>query len=135
MAIKLGTSSVTLKLGTQSVTGYLGSAIVTATVPGAPTIFEAAFAFGDTGVSVASPISNGGSPITSFNFYFEGSDSPTAPDELRLVGENDQLVTEDPLFAIAIFSPDYTGQEVRASAVNAIGEGPKSAPVTVTAAE
>jgi hypothetical protein len=138
MAAKLGSDDVSFRLGAGEVAAvYLGSQQVwsAATVPGAPTIFEAAFAFGDTTVSVASPNSNGGSPITSFNFYFEGSDSPTAPDELRLVGENDQLVTEDPLFAIAIFSPDYTGQEVRASAVNAIGEGPKSAPVTVTAAE
>ena len=118
MAIKLGTSSVTLKLGTQSVTGYLGSAIVTATVPGAPTNVSAEYFAGAaaTEVSWTDPQDDGGSSITGRVFYFDGV--AVVPEEL---GQSE-----------AQFFTDYSGASVEVAAVNAIGEGPKSAPVTVT---
>jgi hypothetical protein len=115
MAVKLGTSSVTLKLGTQSVTGYLGSAIVTASVPGAPTITTAQW-FGDTTiVAVEPPQDDGGLAITEYLFYFNG-----------VLTEPDQVIANYDFFF------NYTGQVAEVSAVNAVGEGPRSAPVTVT---
>jgi hypothetical protein len=119
MAVKLGTSNVTLKLGTQSVTGYLGSEIVTATVPGAPTITSAAYFAGVPATTVAFTAPNdGGSPITAYKIYVDGVESQT-------------IEPNDPLQA-SFVSQDLTGQEIEVSAINAIGEGPKSAPVTVT---
>jgi hypothetical protein len=117
MAIKLGTSSVTLKLGTQSVTGYLGSAIVTATVPGAPTInFAGNDGFGGTIVQFFPPGSDGGSAITVYKVYFDGVE--VSPDSVA----DDQASFSELSFA---------GQEAELSAVNAVGEGPKSNPFTV----
>jgi hypothetical protein len=124
MAVKLGTSNVTLKLGTQSVTGYLGSAIVTATVPGAPTIVSAFYGEpanvpATTQVEITAPESDGGSAITGYLFYFdEVLVEPTGIDQAGRW-----------LFADDVFR---LGQELKVSAVNAVGEGPKSAPVTVT---
>jgi hypothetical protein len=118
MAVKLGTSSVTLKLGTQSVTGYLGSAIVTATVPGAPaTVSVFLLNSPDEYVAVATIPSNGGSPITEYRLYLNEVLAGTPgfdgmPNQFSLVA-----------------SP---GDVVEVSAVNAVGEGPRSAPVTVT---
>ena len=115
MAVKLGTSSVTLKLGTQSVTGYLGSAIVTATVPGAPTI---TLVFTGAYVGFVAP-SDGGSPISGYNIYADGT----------LLASNQQ-----PLATNQLPSPEGlgSGELVEISAVNAVGEGPKSAAVTST---
>jgi len=117
MAVKLGTSSVTLKLGTQSVTGYLGSAIVTASVPGAPTLGIPFEIVPGEYVVVATASGDGGSEITEYRLYKNGV----------LAGESgfDGLPNQ---FYVAA-SP---GDVLEASAVNAVGEGPKSAPVTVT---
>jgi len=117
MAVKLGTSSVTLKLGTQSVTGYLGSAIVTATVPGAPTITSATQEGIIAVVVFSAPESDGGSAITEYRVYVDGILS--APDST-------------PNEFTAEFDAELAGAEIEVSAVNAVGEGPKSAPVTVT---
>jgi hypothetical protein len=119
MAVKLGTSSVTLKLGTQSVTGYLGSVIVTVSVPGAPTILTATSAgFGNVNVTYTAPDSDGGSAITAYKFYIDGSEAtPSSSSE-----------------GAATFSTGTVGSAVEVSAVNAIGEGPKSAPVNATSA-
>lgn len=80
------------------------------TVPGAPTITSATN--GNSAIWTA-PTSDGGSAITAYKFYvngvWDGYDS-------------DALASVD---AVA------TGQVVEVSAVNAVGEGPKSAPVTV----
>ena len=115
MAVKLGTSNVTLKLGTQSVTGYLGSAIVTATVPGAPTIDSAMELIGDVTLNYSAPESDGGSAITGYIYYVNGV--PVTP------------TSETPGFS-AVF-PGQFPDVIEVSAVNAVGEGPKSAPVTV----
>jgi hypothetical protein len=124
MAVKLGTSSVTLKLGTQSVTGYLGSAIVTATVPGAPTITNAIASEGndESEVTFTPPESDGGSPITGYKFYFDGAEQ--TPDIPPTDGGGGNF--------FAGFFPGYRDQSAEVSAVNAVGEGPRSAPVTVT---
>lgn len=122
MPLNLGSSAVTLYLGDQSVTGYLGSQIVTATVPGAPTIVNATYSLVggmDTNVvTFTAPESDGGSPITSYLFYFDGSQ--VAPDSV--------------VDGVATFTgQSFSNQDAEVSAVNAAGEGPKSEPAVVSA--
>lgn len=114
MAVKLGSSAVSLYLGSQAATGYLGGQIVTATVPGAPTI-SAIDAGALNEVVYSAPASDGGSAITSYKFYLDGV--LTEPDSQATAGR-------------AGFSADLTGVQIEVSAVNAVGEGPKSAPFT-----
>jgi hypothetical protein len=86
-----------------------------ATVPGAPTIDSAAFLSPNTLVVFYPPEDDGGSAITGYNFYFNGT--LRTPDSV--VPDNGEL--------IATFEDqDYSEQTVEVSAVNAIGEGPKS---------
>lgn len=84
------------------------------TVPGAPTITNAV---AETLITWSAPESNGGSPITGYKLYVNGQ-WDTAP-----YGASD-FTSVDGYEA---------GTVVRVSAVNAAGEGPQSAPVTVTA--
>jgi hypothetical protein len=114
MAVKLGTSNVTLKLGTQSVTGYLGSAIVTASVPGAPTGVAAQWNGSFTQVVMSAPASDGGSEISEYRVYI-----------------NAVLVQFGDTALEYFIAANYAGQQVTASAVNAVGEGPQSDPFTV----
>lgn len=83
------------------------------TVPGAPTI---TYAVQEELITWTAPASNGGSPITGYKLYANGQ-WDTAP-----YGASD-FTSVDGYEA---------GTVVRVSAVNAAGEGPQSAPVTVT---
>jgi len=90
------------------------------TVPGAPTILEASYD-GDpsqTYVQWSAPTSNGGAAITGYIVYFD--DTPYTP----------ASVVSSTFYR---FANNYPGSDARVSAVNAVGEGPKSAPVTVSA--
>lgn len=123
MAAKLGSTDVSFRLGvTTPAAVYLGSEQVwtAATVPGAPTITSATDAGGDTEVYYTAPVSDGGAAITSYKVYVDGVDATAS---------------------IALSSPGFMlvgagglGAVIEVSAVNAVGEGPKSDPVTVTAA-
>ena len=122
MGAKIGTGDVSFRLGSATPAAvYLGSEQVwsAVSVPGAPTITSAAFSSGDTTVVVDAPVSDGGSSITGYKFYFDGLEA--TPDDVQ---------TD----VIYIFYADYSGQDAEVSAVNAVGEGAKSDPVTVTAA-
>lgn len=119
MAVKLGSSAVTLRLGaaTYPTKAYLGDTLVAATVPSAPTITSAVEVGGtDTELAWQAPATNGGSSITEYKFYADGSEQTPSP-------QADFVV-----YLTGITS----GAVVEVSAVNAVGEGPKSAPVTVT---
>jgi hypothetical protein len=129
MAVKLGTSSVTLKLGTQSVTGYLGSAIVTATVPGAPTGLAAS---GSGSLYFNFPESDGGSPITGYRVYADQNDPAYEDVSAGFIRQ------ENPpfLFNEAEYDEYWTAGfsgifNIKVSAVNAVGEGPLSQPLAV----
>jgi len=117
MAIKLGSTAVTLKLGTQSVVGYIGSQIVTASVPSAPTITSAVEGGGGMTVNFVAPASDGGSAITSYAIYEN--------QVLKTTSSN----TESPLI---YGSPSYANEEVQIAAINGAGEGPKSNSVVAT---
>lgn len=81
------------------------------TVPDTPTI-EAAFVAGGTYIEWTAPASDGGVAITGYRVYFNGV-----------------YVTPDTILGSTYyqFQAQYTGYNVRVSAVNAQGEGPKSA--------
>ncbi len=118
MAAKLGSDDVSFRLGSTSPAAvYLGATQVwsAATVPGAPTITSATDAGGDTEVYYTAPADDGGSAITSYKFYLNGVDAT--------------VVFESAGFAL--LGGGGAGAVVEVSAVNAIGEGPKSDPVTV----
>ena len=82
------------------------------TVPGAPTITVAVEA---TSLEWLPPVSNGGSPILFYRVYLDGS-----------------LVDEVSGGTSWVDSP-YSGAACEVSAVNVVGEGPKSAPVIAAA--
>ena len=120
MTLKLGTTDATLRMGDAGypTKAYLGDTLVAATVPGAPTITSATYGITPpaTNVAFSAPSDNGGSAVTGYKFYFDGVEQ-----------------TPDVITSAAVFSgDDYTGAVVEVSAVNAVGEGPKSSPVTVT---
>jgi hypothetical protein len=101
--------------------GAKSSPVTVTTVPGAPTISQAFYDPGDNGTNLAwqAPTSNGGAVITGYIVYFDGE-----PDtDYSEVGST-----------YYVFATDYTGANVEVSAVNSVGEGPLSAPVTVVEA-
>jgi hypothetical protein len=116
MAAKIGTGDILFRVGSGSPSKvFLGSTAVQ-NVPGAPTILSAGF---DEQTDVGfTPPNDGGSAITAYKFYFDGVE--LTPDS----------TTENS----ASFSANLAGQDAQVAAVNAIGEGPKSATVTVVAA-
>jgi hypothetical protein len=80
--------------------------------PGAPTI---TLAIDGNSATWTAPASDGGSIITAYKFYVDG-----------LWDGYDSSATEST-------EPVFAGQVVEVSAVNAVGEGPKSVAVVVTA--
>ena len=85
---------------------------VAPTVPGAPTITSATD--GNSAIWTA-PASDGGSIITAYRVYVNGV-WDTASYDINSFESVDAVIA---------------GQVIQVSAVNAVGEGPKSAPVTV----
>jgi len=72
---------------------------------------------GGTNVEWQAPTSNGGAAITGYRVYFD-----------------DEYVTPDSIVGSTYyrFESNYTGYNAKVSAVNAVGEGPKSAAVVAT---
>lgn len=87
-----------------------------ATVPGAPAITSAVYNSNNqnTQLTWTAPASNGGSAITVYSLYINGVYF------VSLSGTSSNI-SEAPV-----------GSVIRLSAVNAVGEGPQSAPFTVT---
>jgi hypothetical protein len=125
MALKLGTTTASLYLGSTPVAAYLGATQVysAVTVPGAPTIDSVVAEGGEIALFFFPPENDGGSAITDYKFYFDDV-------EVMPLGYNPSSGGR-----LVAFFFGGSGPSAQVSAVNAVGEGPKSAPVTVTAAE
>jgi hypothetical protein len=87
------------------------------TVPGVPGIDGASAQNGTTAVILFPGTDEGSSPITSYEFTFDGV--PVVPDTADL---------ESLAFT---FTGNFAGQDVRVRAVNAVGAGPFSDPAVV----
>ena len=122
MGIYLGDKTASVYLGTSTVTvpgAYLGGLQVFPTgpsVPGAPTILGAEYVpqMPGTFAVLSPPASDGGSPITEYVFYVDG-----VPMFYPASESNGYEVSAEP------------GVSLQVAAVNAAGEGPKSAAVIV----
>jgi hypothetical protein len=101
--------------------GAKSSPVTITAVPGAPTIAGAYFDPSEVGTNVLwqAPTSNGGAAITEYRVYFDGD-----------------YVTPDNIVSSTYyqFEGNFVGYNVEVSAVNSVGEGPRSAPVTVAQA-
>ena len=117
MAANLGEASVLFRIGGGTPSKVFLGNVSIQNLPGAPVIFSATHSGGSTTVIADLPSDTGGLPITSVRFYVN--------DVLNTSG-----ISTGP--ADAVFNDNLTGDEITVSAVNAIGEGPKSAAVTVT---
>ena len=120
MAVKLGIDGAYFRLGTQPAKVRLG-AVSVQDVPGAMTLVSAVD--GGPGqriqLDVNAPADNGGSPLLAYHAYVD--------DVLEMTRSLVGIVP-----AGFFVEGDFRGLPVQVSAVNAVGEGPKSAPVTVT---
>ncbi len=120
---RIGSTAAAPFLGNQFASLYLGANRLP-TVPGAPTITSAFFDGGVPEFVVRFiPPDDGGSPITGYKFYVDGVEEP-----VTIGGPNPYNGNEDDF--IATFTDNFNGSDIQVSALNAIGEGPKSVAVT-----
>ena len=117
---RIGSVAAAPFVGDRFVSLYLGETRVP-TVPGKPTIDVASYE-GETIVRFFPPENDGGSAITGYKFYFDNVETTPFFGPDAFAGGR----------LIVAFTSDFAGQSAQVSAVNAVGEGPKSAPVTVT---
>jgi hypothetical protein len=112
---RLGNVAAAPFVGGEFVSLYLGANRVP-TVPGKPVITSVAYstASGNSAIAFETPVPDGGTTVTSIRSYIDGN--LTQP--IVAVGN------------LRTFSGDLRGSQVRISAVNALGEGPLSAPAT-----
>jgi hypothetical protein len=108
---RIGSVAAAPFVGDEFASLYVGATRVP-TVPGKPVITSAYWdtLFSFAGVLFETPVPDGGSAVTSLRFYINGV--LTSP--IGGVGGN------------RTFSGDRRGDQVRMSAVNALGEGPLS---------
>ena len=110
MAAKIGIGDILFRVGSASPSKvFLGSTAVQ-TVPPAPVALE--YDSSADEVTWAAPATDGGSPILHYRVYING-------------------VWDDQEYTVTNV-PSPAAGEYEVSAVNAIGEGPKAGPVTVT---
>jgi hypothetical protein len=110
--MRIGSVAAAPFVGGEFVSLYLGAERVP-TVPGKPTQVAGEWNGFVTLPNFTNPENDGGSTITSYRFYFDG---------VELTGDNPDEYE---------FDANLTGQSLRVSAVNAVGEGPLSDPVVV----
>jgi len=118
MAVKLGTTDIVFRSGSGTPAKVFKGSTPIQTTPGAPTINQAADILGESTIFNINPPSNdGGSPVTAYKFY---------------VDEVYQATYQLGGISAPAFAGSFVGQELKASAVNAIGEGPLSDGFTIT---
>ena len=118
MAAKIGTGDTFFRVGSGSPSKVFRGSTPIQTTPGAPTINSASDILGESTVfNINPPSDDGGSPVTAYKFY---------------VDEVYQVTYQLGGIVTPVFPGSFVGQELKASAVNAIGEGPLSSGVTVT---
>ena len=122
---RIGSVSAAPFVGDQFASLYLGATRVP-TVPGKPVITNASEEDGQVSVDYAPPGNSGGSAITAYRFYVNGDFVGEQTDGIQQPGGSNSNADE-------VTVPCEPGDIVRVSAVNAVGEGPLSAPFTVTA--
>jgi hypothetical protein len=116
---RIGSVAAALFVGDQFASLYLGEDRVQ-TVPGKPVVISSAFT-GLTSNVIHAPVSDtGGTSVTGYKYFFNGAG--VLPTSTQTSGDN----------LIAGFTQNLGGQVVRMLASNAVGDGPLSAPVTVT---
>lgn len=116
MAAKIGTGNILFRVGSGSPSKvYLGSVAVQ-DVPGAPTGLAGVGFFN---IEWTAPASDGGSPITAYRVYVDGVDPEV------VAGDSGEFLTDTSWRFTA--GGEYTFE---VSAINALGEGPKSEPLT-----
>jgi hypothetical protein len=109
-------------VGDQFVSLYIGADRVL-TVPSAPAITNVTSADGQVSCDYAPPESDGGSAITAYRFFVNGDFVGEATEGIPQPGDAADNADEETV-------PCEPGDIVRVSAVNAVGEGPKSDPFT-----
>lgn len=120
MPLQLGTSSALFRVGSGSPSKVFLGTVSIQNVPGAPVITGAQSQGMGGGEIFFTPPADGGTPILGYNVYV--NESSVAANTNVANGVASELVGLD----------FESGDTVRIAAVNAIGEGPKSASFTST---
>jgi hypothetical protein len=117
---RLGSIAAAPFLGDQFVSLYVGATRVP-TVPGPPTVDSATGSSGQSVVEVTTSTNDGGSDLVAIRYYVNGQFSGELPDPVVGFNNADEVIVSV-----------EAGDEVRAAAVNGVGEGPLSAPTIAT---
>lgn len=120
MPLQLGSSSALFRVGSGSPSKVFLGTVSIQNVPGAPVITAASVSGEFLTVTGDAPSNNGGSSITGYRLYVNGDFYLNQALELVLWDFGGEE------------TPIEGGDEIRISAVNAIGEGPLSNAVTAT---
>jgi hypothetical protein len=126
MPVRFGTQTATLKIGETDGAGWLGLKAATYSLPGAPDITTSGGSLTPLGSVILEffpPEDDGGTPITAYRIYIDGTLQPAQgyTTELSLSG------TTPPFWFLEIVEDGLLLDEnlIEISAVNAVGEGPK----------
>lgn len=132
MALKIGSTAVaTFRVGSTTPAKVAKGATEVwsnISVPGAPNLYSGTYSvsLGYASILVFPPASDGGSAITSYKPYYNGVEDTI---DYTFPGDAGGL----PYFNFISFG-SYEGATAQVSAVNAIGEGPKSNSLVLTTA-
>jgi hypothetical protein len=112
MALQLGSSAALFRVGSGPPSKVFLGTVSIQNVPGAPVITEAS----DGSDIEFTPPADGGSPILGYNIYVNDVREIYSPD-----------VPQVPFAAGRLDEAGAEGDDLQIAAVNAIGEGPRSA--------
>lgn len=123
MPVSVGNSTARFWRGAVPAVARLGATLAATNVPGAPGNLSAVVVGGVCQMQFTAPSHSGGLTITEYRVYANGT----------LLGPPDDASYGDGGFSQArAYSSVSVEDLITVSAVNAVGEGPKSAPVRVS---